>query len=191
MSWITRQERIVLEKWLSQSTVGHLSTKSDGSILWVNAAFENIVGYASSELKDLNWKSLTVGDSDLEHDEEMVSAVMSGYRDSYQMRKSYRHKTGVPVPCQITVLRHPLENDTFLVSVIPEYGAYSVMIQEVEYIKVLLVKLASRPTGAEQVFDYCKEHPKTAGVVVVVFGALLFGDPFLELVSGVIKVFWG
>ena len=94
-----------------------------GHFVWVNEAYERLVGYSMSELKMRSYVDITVPD-DLTGDMESVNSVLSGARESYTLFKRYRHKQGKEVPIQLTVWRWPPSGEVvFLIAEAPKVQA--------------------------------------------------------------------
>jgi PAS domain S-box-containing protein len=78
----------------------------DNKFMWVNQAFERMLGYSSAELAGKTWMSITeqqyVGG-----DLASVEAVISGRISHYTMSKNYINKRGGVVPVELTVHRFP------------------------------------------------------------------------------------
>lgn len=85
-------------------------TLGDGTFLWVNQAYANMVDYSITELvgKDgVSWKTLTADKADLQDDEENVERLTNGLSDRYTIVKKYRRKTGGIIPVRLLVTRYP------------------------------------------------------------------------------------
>lgn len=192
--WLDRQTPGVLRQWLKATNVPMLATRPDGAILWANQAYEDLVGYASTELVGVRtWIELTSGAADSEGDAKMAELIASGERTEYSFRKAYLHKTQQPRPVRIHVLRYPAHGpfEFFLVSVLPLDADVSVL-EEVESIQVRLVELMSQNRNSlEHVTELAKAHPIVATVIAAVLSTLLFGDRVLELAGRAIGLIGG
>ena len=81
--------------------------------VWVNGAFERLVGYASAELLGETWMSITIKE-DVGGDLAAVESVIAGERNNYTTAKKYRHKSGEEVPIALTVWRFPQGSDEMI-----------------------------------------------------------------------------
>lgn len=63
---------------------------SDGSFIWVNRALSDLLGLTPEQLMGSRWQDLTHPD-DLEVDQQLVTEVLNGTRQSYRLRKRYLH----------------------------------------------------------------------------------------------------
>lgn len=90
--------------------------------VWVNSAFERLVGYSQAELQEKTWMDIT-DTEDLGVDMKNVLAVVEGSDLQYTMLKHYLHKSGAKVRICLTVWRHPSdyrEFVCFIVEAMPE-----------------------------------------------------------------------
>lgn len=78
----------------------------DSKFMWVNSAFERLLGYSVAELFSRTWMSITE-QKDVGGDLASVQAVISGKISHYTMSKNYIHKRGHVVPVDLTVRRFP------------------------------------------------------------------------------------
>lgn len=74
----SEEERMILATAIEQSSVAILMTDIDGSIIYVNPAFEKISGYATSELIGRNPRIFKSGLTDKEIYEKMWKTISSG-----------------------------------------------------------------------------------------------------------------
>lgn len=74
--------------------------------IWVNSAFERLVGYSVAELVGKTWMSIT-DQSDVGGDLASEEAVIAGKINCYTMSKQYIHKRGHRVPIELSVRRFP------------------------------------------------------------------------------------
>jgi PAS domain S-box-containing protein len=81
--------------------------------IWVNGAFERLVGYSQAELREKTWMDITATE-DLGADLKNVDAVISGENYQYSMLKHYVHKSGHKVRITLTVWRHPADYRDFV-----------------------------------------------------------------------------
>lgn len=78
----------------------------DNRFVRVNAAFERMLGYSSSELEGRSWMEFT-NQKHVGGDLASVEAVIEGKIDGYQLEKEYIHKRGHMVPIVLHVRRFP------------------------------------------------------------------------------------
>lgn len=81
----------------------------DNYFVWCNSAYEQLVGYSLAELQRLTWQDITL-DEDIGADQRNVQLVLTGFDQSYQMEKRYKHKRGYIVPITLTVWKHQSES---------------------------------------------------------------------------------
>ncbi len=86
--------------------VGLSLSNAAGELLYVNAAYCNIVGYTDVELRNRTFTSLTCPE-DVSRNHELHSQLLSGVIPSYVVEKRYVHKDGqlVWVRATATVIR--------------------------------------------------------------------------------------
>lgn len=89
-------------------------TDLNQKFIWVNNAFEELVGYRRSELKERTWMSIT-DPKDVGDDLQNVQLLIEGKLESYTMFKDYVHKKGHLVPVELTVRIFPVTPDQPLV----------------------------------------------------------------------------
>lgn len=78
----------------------------DNKFVWVNEAFQKLVGYSATELISRTWMSITYNE-DVGGDLSSVQVVIDGRIKSYSMYKQYIHKNGLLIPIELTVHRFP------------------------------------------------------------------------------------
>ena len=78
----------------------------DNRFVWVNSAFEGLLGYAMGELASMTWMEVTSQD-DVGGDLASVKQVLEGKIQSYRMEKDYIHRRGFRVPVELIVRRFP------------------------------------------------------------------------------------
>ena len=99
--------RISEEKFrniFEQSVVGKSMTTPEGKMK-INMAFSLITGYSESELANLNWKDITHPD-DIESDQKIINAIVSGENSSARWQKRYIHKNGDTIWVDISTTLH-------------------------------------------------------------------------------------
>lgn len=112
----------------------------DNKFLWVNQAFERMLGYSSAELTGKTWMSITeqqyVGG-----DLASVEAVISGRISHYTMSKNYVHKRGFVVPVELTVHRFPESPVENLICFIVEAPPTKATKPELDQVEKNLLKI--------------------------------------------------
>ena len=78
----------------------------DSRFVWVNPAYEALLGYSLIELRDMSWEDITV-QHDIGGDRDSVKAVLRGEIQEYTMAKRYKHKFGHKIPVILSVIRFP------------------------------------------------------------------------------------
>ena len=76
------------------------------TFVWVNSAYEKLVGYSSAGLQGKTWMSITA-QKDVGEDLAATELVIQGKTDEYRMDKDYIHKRGHLVPVEHRVKRFP------------------------------------------------------------------------------------
>ena len=83
------QLRVIFEN----STVGKSITLLDGTLIKVNPAFADMLGYTISELQQFKFFQFTHPD-DIPVSQECVRSLLAGERPTYRFEKRYIHKNG-------------------------------------------------------------------------------------------------
>ena len=84
------------ERWRSvyeNSAVGVALTDLNGRFLAVNRAYETMLGYTEEELRKLTFLEITKEDY-REANWKLISELLEGKRQQFQIEKQYRHKDG-------------------------------------------------------------------------------------------------
>jgi formate hydrogenlyase transcriptional activator len=84
------------ERWRSvyeNSAIGVALTDLNGRFLAVNRAYEKMLGYTEEELRKLTFLEITEEDY-RDANWELVSELLEGKRQQFQIEKQYRHKDG-------------------------------------------------------------------------------------------------
>jgi len=84
------------ERWrtiFETSSVGIATSDAHLHVATANAAFQRMVGYTESELRQMRWIDLTHED-DRGTTEELVERLLDGRQQSYHIEKRYRRKDG-------------------------------------------------------------------------------------------------
>jgi len=89
-----RQSEEQLRLTLENAPIGIVTTGLDGSLLNVNPAFCNILGYTAEELTRLTIEGITHPD-DWEETKARFDALVCGVVDSYELEKRYIRRDGV------------------------------------------------------------------------------------------------
>lgn len=105
----------------------------DNQFVWVNSAFERLVGYSLLELREKTWLDITV-QSDIGGDLASVHAVVRGEIDQYSLTNHYRHRNGDLIAVELSVWRFPPgfgNMSCFIVDAAPE-AASRVQLRELK-----------------------------------------------------------
>lgn len=89
---VTRSE----ERWravFKNSAIGVALTGLDGRFIAVNRVYEKMVGYTEAELRKITFLDITHED-DTEHNRELMTDLLEGKREQFQIEKQYRRKDG-------------------------------------------------------------------------------------------------
>lgn len=99
------------------SAIGLAIVGLDGHWIRANAAACAILGYSESELRELNFQSITHPD-DLRANLGKYRAALQGDIDHYQLEKRYLHKEGrfVPAFLSVSIVRDERKNPLYFVS---------------------------------------------------------------------------
>lgn len=194
MSWLEHIKPEGLRDWIRYTYVPMLASLPDGTILWANPSCERLTGYTLPELEKLSWRDLTIDIDDREADIEMALATEAGERKQYQIRKQYKHKTGMDPQVLIDVLRHPQNGEfkCFFVSIIPLDEGYDQALKEVKKLRlimeVFLRNEQSKPGTLDKLSVWAEKHPKMAFFTGIVTFIFLFGDRALEIIKSVMSL---
>lgn len=189
MAWLKEQKQGVLEEWLRHTKAPMLATLPSGEILWVNAAFEDLLNWTSVELVGkMTWKELTDNKEELKADIELAAECIAGTRHNYQLQKPYRTKNGPQKRVVIDVVRYPQtgEFEFFLVTVFPvDRGVEFAMAQLAEIRTMLVQLIGQQPSGLTfgKVTEFSKDRPLIAAAIATLLGVLLFGERVFEILK--------
>lgn len=185
--WLSQQSKEKLEHWVRHTKTPMLATLPDGSILWTNAAFESLLGYAKVELAgQKTWIELTKPDENLGYDRQMVEQVVAGTMTDYQLQKQYLTKSGSTKTVVIDVLRYPLSGpfECFLVAVVPVDRGVELAVGQLAAIRKLILEMLERePKGLtfDKLLAWSKDHPLASAIIGTLFAFLLFGERIFEI----------
>lgn len=79
---------------------------TENEFVWVNSAFERMIGYSIAELLGRTWMEITY-QPDVGGDLASVQSVIEGKIEHYRMVKEYVHKRGHKVQVELIVRRFP------------------------------------------------------------------------------------
>ncbi len=93
----------------------------DGSLVTCNRAFEQLVGYRESELKEIGVRSITHPD-DVPREAALALEIMEGKRRSYQLEKRYIRSDGETVWVRLTIsLAHTsIDNEPLIIGMVED-----------------------------------------------------------------------
>jgi PAS domain S-box-containing protein len=99
-----QQELIESEKHnrnlFDQSSVGMVLACMDGTLVDVNSAYANIIGYSVDEAKNLSYWNITPPEYTGEEEQKLIEMGLTGKYRSYE--KEYIHKNGHRVPVKMS-----------------------------------------------------------------------------------------
>ncbi|WP_293678584.1 PAS domain S-box protein, partial [uncultured Phenylobacterium sp.] len=103
-----REQSDLFEVAFEKAAIGKALVGLDGRLLRVNQAFARMVGYAASELLELDFQSLTFP-ADLDADLERLRSLRAGDTDSYTLDKRYVRRDGACVwgRLSVSMVREP------------------------------------------------------------------------------------
>ncbi len=197
--WIDEQKCESLKTWLESTASPMLASTSDSRVLWCNGAFESLIGYTLPEFiredNPVDWRSLTIDRGDLAADLQLAQSVQEGHRVEYMLTKQYRAKDGEAKDVIIHVLRCPLvgEFECFLVTVHPIEASNRFLHKEIlDGLRGLKEQIAQeKPGELSRFLDWSERHPRKALCIVMIVGAFLLGDRFIDTVKDVKQVLTG
>ena len=199
-NWIQDQHES-LRKWLVHTACPMLVSSQDGSILWANPSFEELLGYTSFELigdkkagaRGVKWTDLTVDPDDLKADLAMVRDLSQGARIEYQLRMSYRAKSGDPVGVIIHVLRWPQQGDVecFLVTAMPIGRGVDFMVGEIATMQKTLSDFVAIKSISWwfHLYSWAGKNKTLAAMLSLFVFVFIFGDRAIEIAESVKKIF--
>jgi PAS domain S-box-containing protein len=202
--WLTKRTKEELEHWLRRCDIPLLASMPDGSILWCNPAFEDLLGYTSAELEHMSWVDLTDAKSDREADIQMAREVAAGTRDSYNLEKKYRTKHGPAKTVRIHVLRNPFAGDfyCYFVSCTPLDVGYDVALARMEEMTIALAAQGSQISDLTRTIvekgDIWRRYWKWVAAnkwlgipATITIATMLFGERLLEVIAAAVKITTG
>lgn len=159
-------EEIPLEFWQEMCNVTSIPlacVAKNNKFIWVNSAWEKLVGYSVSELREKTWQEITVH-QDVGGDVASVQAIMDGRVDSYTLSKRYRHKFGHDLPINLSVWKFPNSSEKALVCFIVEAESESVSYQEFfEAIELLKSRIRQMEKNKQGVSVQVDSHRSNRG----------------------------
>ena len=87
------------ERWRSvfeNSAVGVALTDMNGRFIATNPVYQKMLGYTDDELQQLTFLDIT-HEENVEHNRSLISELLDGKRQQFQIEKRYRRKDGQPV----------------------------------------------------------------------------------------------
>jgi len=92
---------------------------ADNKFVWVNTAFERLIGYSCAELQTMTWMQVT-DQPDVGGDLASVDAIKNGHVNGYSLDKNYRHKSGRKIAVELSVWRFPVKGISELLYLMSE-----------------------------------------------------------------------
>jgi PAS domain S-box-containing protein len=83
-----------------RSTVGMVLARMDGTLVDVNSAYSEIIGYTVEEAKKLSYWDITPAEYSAEEEQKLIEMGLTGKYRSYE--KEYIHKDGHRVPVKMS-----------------------------------------------------------------------------------------
>jgi formate hydrogenlyase transcriptional activator len=116
----TSRERTEALRWRSvfdNSAIGVAVADLSGRVLATNATYEKMLGYTESEFQELSFLEITHEDY-REANWALVSELLEGKRDQFQIEKQYRRKDGslVWVRNNVSLIRDPESTPRFMLA---------------------------------------------------------------------------
>lgn len=204
MHWLDDQPGELVKHWLRHTSTPMLATLLDGTILWANRSFEEMIGYSSVELygkhepNTIKWTDLTVDHGDLHYDQVMAKSVIDGEIQDYQITKQYKTKTGSLVDVIIHVTRYPSAGSfqCFLVSIYALKVDVQQTYEELREVRAILFDLCAIMDKANinqslgtAVYNFLSSNPKVAYLIGGVLSVLLFGSRVIEIIQEIKSLF--
>ena len=149
----------------------------DSRFVWVNEAFERLIGYSVAELREKTWMDITL-QKDVGGDHASVQAVVRGDIPSYTISKRYVHKFGSPVPVTLTVWRFP-PNIGDVACFVVEAAPKTVNQQQLDEVRVSLEEAISalaakvKPDSREGAVSVSVNETNTSGASDLQFKLLI------------------
>lgn len=141
--------------------------------VWVNPAFERLVGYSVVELIGKTWMEITE-QKDVGGDLASVRAVIEGKYSHYRMEKNYIHKRGGKIPVEIIVRRWPESSAEevlcFRVEASPSKATrpeLDEVLRMVEELKFQIAEKSEKPGVLVQMGDQIRQNGQKAGGDIV------------------------
>ena len=115
------------------STVGNSLTGADGTLLEINEAFADMLGYTVAEMQTINFANITHPD-DISESQKLVKDLLAGKADTRQIEKRYIHKNGSIVWTSVStrLLRDDNGNPVYFVTSIDNITPLKEMMTQLE-----------------------------------------------------------
>jgi len=95
------EDKALFRAFFDNAPIGKSATAPDGTLIRVNRAFGEMLGYSLEEMQSISFSEITHPD-DLAESKECVRCLLAGERDRWVMEKRYLHKDGRPIWTHVT-----------------------------------------------------------------------------------------
>ena len=137
-----RRSEANLRAAFDSSLVGNLHTAPDGSLLQVNQAAADMLGYSIEELRSVSWGDITHPE-DVAASREMLQRALAGDTGAFSLDKRYLHKAGhvVHIHLSTTLLRDEVGEPVHFVTQLIDVSARTLAEQALRDQRDLYVQL--------------------------------------------------
>lgn len=140
--------------YFERSMLGMAASSPNKSLLEVNQAFCNMLGYSAEELQGITWETLTHPD-DIEPNHTLFQRLIAGVIDDFTLEKRFVKKSGAIIEAHLSVrgIRDDAGNFAYAVSVFEDITLRKVAERREKMRQHTLEKVArGRPTA--EIMDY-------------------------------------
>lgn len=142
--------RVIFER----SAIGKSLTKPDGSLLQVNRAFADMLGYSIEELHRLNFAHITHPD-DVAESRECIRSLVAGEQTDCRFEKRYLHKNGDTVWADVstTLQRNAQGIPLYLITSIVDITERKRVEEDLRESELLFRKVFQDHTAVKMIMD--------------------------------------